>query len=396
MESERDPRLVPLPPSRARPEPLRGSPYPIAVLPGNALVLNIPDAGFPLARIETDEDRFWLEPAPSRPNPVILNGRAVSDRVALQEGDVIEFVPGARYEFLITPSPPVVLVPDAVRPVPGSRQSFRPDGRRLADEDVARRRRWKLLGLVSLPLLVLLVSVLIASRLTTVSREPAIAPAIALSVADLRLYDSLLTQAYDRIERGTALLSLGLNGNALSEFAKGIDVFETSRIANSPLIRPRIEALQQTVLQIYRFNRVEIPMSLQDLKQSRYNLGMSLRGGLSVKDFQTAVQEVQTRFGRRFNRAFEITGSDHPEHISLYGPGGAMDIRVVGLRPSEIDFLVANFRALGVRVKDFSTDQALVTQIVQALRAGAMDRASTGLHLHVDRFNNRRDGFTVQ
>jgi hypothetical protein len=46
-------------------------------------------------------------------------------------------------------------------------------------------------------------------------------------------------------------------------------------------------------------------------------------------------------------------------------------------------------------VKDFSADSVLQRQINSAIKAGLADRAGTGLHLHVDRFANRRDAFTI-
>ena len=47
-------------------------------------------------------------------------------------------------------------------------------------------------------------------------------------------------------------------------------------------------------------------------------------------------------------------------------------------------------------MKDFSQDSVLARQIQAAIRAGLADRAGTGVHLHIDRFANRRDAFTVQ
>jgi hypothetical protein len=56
---------------------------------------------------------------------------------------------------------------------------------------------------------------------------------------------------------------------------------------------------------------------------------------------------------------------------------------------------VAALREEGIRVKDFSDDAILQAQIRSARAAGLADRAGTGLHLHVDRFPNRRDRWTV-
>jgi hypothetical protein len=52
-------------------------------------------------------------------------------------------------------------------------------------------------------------------------------------------------------------------------------------------------------------------------------------------------------------------------------------------------------RQRGIRVKDFSQDSILQLQVAAAKRAGLLDRAGTGLHLHIDRFAGRRDRWTV-
>ena len=58
-------------------------------------------------------------------------------------------------------------------------------------------------------------------------------------------------------------------------------------------------------------------------------------------------------------------------------------------------YLIAGFGAVGIRVKDFSDDVILQRQIRAAVAAGLADRAGTGLHLHIDRFRDRRDRYTV-
>ena len=47
-------------------------------------------------------------------------------------------------------------------------------------------------------------------------------------------------------------------------------------------------------------------------------------------------------------------------------------------------------------MKDFSVDAVLQRQIESARRAGHFDRMGTGLHMHVDRFANRYDRWTVE
>jgi hypothetical protein len=70
-------------------------------------------------------------------------------------------------------------------------------------------------------------------------------------------------------------------------------------------------------------------------------------------------------------------------------------MRVNDLSREEVQWLVANCHAAGIRVKDFSTDSVLQAQIASAIKAGLADRAGTGVHLHVDRFADRRDKWTT-
>ena len=122
----------------------------------------------------------------------------------------------------------------------------------------------------------------------------------------------------------------------------------------------------------------------------------SLRAALSTTEFADRFDGVRQSFLTRFGAPLVITGADHAEHVSLYGKGGALDIRARGLTTEQVQFVVGQCRTAGIRVKDFSQDSVLARQIQAAIRAGLADRAGTGVHLHIDRFANRRDAFTVQ
>jgi hypothetical protein len=121
----------------------------------------------------------------------------------------------------------------------------------------------------------------------------------------------------------------------------------------------------------------------------------SLKAQLSATDFATRFLAVQARFASQYHKQVVVTGRDHPEHLSLYGRGGAIDMRVNDLSREQVQWIVANCRAAGIRVKDFSTDSVLQAQIQSAIKAGLADRAGTGVHLHVDRFADRKDKYTV-
>ena len=116
---------------------------------------------------------------------------------------------------------------------------------------------------------------------------------------------------------------------------------------------------------------------------------------VSPSEFQERTADVFLRFEAEFGRSVVVTGRDHPEHLSLYGHGGALDLRVRDLSLEEVEWLADGLRAMGLRVKDFSTDAVLADQVRRAQAAGLLDRAGTGLHLHVDRFPSRSDRFTT-
>ena len=58
------------------------------------------------------------------------------------------------------------------------------------------------------------------------------------------------------------------------------------------------------------------------------------RRSLTPETFATRLVEVQERFAARFGRPLVVTGRDHAEHVALYGPGGAVDLRVRDLTPT--------------------------------------------------------------
>lgn len=214
-----------------------------------------------------------------------------------------------------------------------------------------------------------------------------------LNAADAELYDSLLREAYDYLERGVVLLDAGASQDALNAFAKAINVIEASRLRSHPWVKPRILALQAAVGEMYRSRRLGVP-SAYAAAQARVRI--SLRSSVSSAEFSARVTRLQERFSTRFARTVTVTGKDHAEHVSLYGPGGAVDFRVTDLSAEQVQFVIAECRTLGLRVKDFSNDAVLREQVQRAIAAGHADRAGTGLHLHVDRFPDRRDKYTVQ
>jgi hypothetical protein len=219
-----------------------------------------------------------------------------------------------------------------------------------------------------------------------------------LSEADAREYDRLIVLAYEHVERGGTLLELGIPDEALREFARAVRVLETSRLRDNAWVRPEIATLERTVAAVYREKRVAVPPSFRDAPRSPPARAprRAMDSQLSAAEFARRFEEVQASFEARFARRMVVTGRDHAEHLSLYGHGGAIDLRVRDLSREQIDFAIQALRAQGIRVKDFTTDAVLRAQVASARRAGLADRAGTGLHLHIDRFVSRRDRWTVQ
>nr|MBA2627716.1 hypothetical protein [Gemmatimonadales bacterium] len=216
---------------------------------------------------------------------------------------------------------------------------------------------------------------------------------LLLSDDQAQRFDSLLVVAYDHIERGNTLLELGLSDVAAQEFARGINTLALSDLRNHPSVKPRIEALEASVAAIYRDRRLTVPPAYARATPLAPDRLRS--ASLTPGQFGAAFSQVAAGFEARFGGRIDVTGRDHAEHLSLYGPGGALDLRTKTMTPVELQYVVGECRARGIRVKDFSQDSVLQRQIQAATRAGLLNRAGTGLHLHVDRFANRRDKWTV-
>ncbi|MEZ4455794.1 MAG: hypothetical protein R2882_04455 [Gemmatimonadales bacterium] len=91
-----------------------------------------------------------------------------------------------------------------------------------------------------------------------------------------------------------------------------------------------------------------------------------------------------------FNDTIVVTGRDHPEHVSLYGRGSAI---VPGPEPHRDGDVTGGTSFLkGRRPGQGLLDRrrAPGAQIAAARARGWNDRAGTGLHLHIDRFRDRR------
>lgn len=337
------------------------------------------------------EDGFYLSPVANVHPAPLLNGREVSGLTRMQNGDVIQVVPGVVWR-LETGEP----LPVAVREedegnafVPVAGRSGKKKKRKARRSGGGGARTIAVWGAVLALVTLLVVAGVVVYRGAT--NESQVTP---LSDTDAALFDSLLLVSYDHMERGSTLLDLGLSDQALQEFARSTNVVETSRLRDNPWVKPRIAALEATIAEIYRTRSINVPAQYRNAKAT-VSTASALKAQLSAADFGARFGAMQTRFAAQFHRDVVVTGRDHPEHLSLYGKGGAIDMRVNDLSREQVQWIVASCRTAGIRVKDFSTDSVLQAQIQSAIKAGLADRAGTGVHLHVDRFADRHDRWTT-
>ena len=386
-----DPRLVPVAPTQGTPRSIALTPFWIGSSPDSALPLQLPGVAARHAAVMEREDGFYLSPVANVYPAPLLNGRAVTGLTRMQNGDVIQIVQGVEWRLETGEPLPVAAAEadegDAFVPVAG--RSGKKKKRKARRSGGGRGRSMAVWGAVlALVALVVVAGVVVYRGATSESR---VTP---LSDTDAALFDSLLLVSYDHMERGSTLLDMGLSDQALQEFARSTNVVETSRLRDNPWVKPRIAALEATIGEIYRTRSINVPAQYRNAKAT-VSTASALKAQLSAADFAARFGAMETRFVARFHRDVVVTGRDHAEHLSLYGKGGAIDMRVNDLSREQVQWIVANCRAAGIRVKDFSTDSVLQAQIQSAIKAGLADRAGTGVHLHVDRFADRRDRFTV-
>ena len=370
--------LTPLAPLDGSRRPIERSPFWIGSDRTTQFPVFRPGVARQHASILTREDGHWLSPSGGE---VRLNGMPITASSRLSDGDVIELCEACELRF----DDGVPRTPTASEPPPSTEPARRPTRRRR----LRISRRQVAIGATIVVVVALLGTAAVLSYVAL--RQ---GPETRLSPADAATLDSLLGAAYDHIERGNTLLELGAAPAALNEFAAGVNVLKLSRLRENPAVMPRIEAMEASVAEIYRERRLAVPSAYQTADRAPDG-GQALKAVLSVTEFTRRFGEVGRLFRTRYAKDLVVTGSDHAEHVSLYGRGGAVDLRTRDLSREQVQFVIGEFRQRGIRVKDFSTDSVLQRQIRSALNAGLIDRVGTGLHLHIDRFANRRDSFTL-
>lgn len=389
------PRLVPLAPTRGSEAPLSVSPFWVGTGAGCGLRLHLPGVADRHVALLEREDGIWLVPVRAVQTAPRVNGAPVAAEVRLRPGDVVELVPGASYRFATgeRAAAPVVPAPAREPAQPPTR------GPGLRERIARRFRRRGGSGLLSPLARVAIVAALllvIGSGALLVRAFRAGSAVRPLSEEDAEYFDALTLTAYEHVERGTSLLELGLADPALREFARAVNTLETSRLRDDRPVRRSVAGLESAIAEIYRSKRIRVPGRYAAAPRTPTSHRPAMRGAMSPEQFAERFARVQQLFSERFGRALVVTGRDHAEHVSLYGPGSALDLRVRDLSREQVGFAIAVMREEGIRVKDFSDDAILRAQIRSAHAAGLSDRAGTGLHLHIDRFPNRRDRWTVQ
>ncbi len=325
------------------------------------------------------EDGWWVSEGHGR---ATINGVQLHGTVHLGDGDTIEVAPGYRYQFT---SGAVSAVDE--RPVVAAPRKKRK--RRRPSQPPGVGRPWAVIGVFALIVLLgvgAVFGIWRASRNETASAQ--------LTDAQAEEFDSLLVVAYDHVERGSTLLEMGLRDVAAQEFARGVNTLALSDLRSRPQVRPRTEALEASVAAIYRERRLAVPRAYAGAR-STLSPEKLRAASLSVEQFARAFAQVESAFQAKFGESIFVSGRDHAEHLSLYGSGGALDLRTKSMTAQQVQFVVASCAARAIRVKDFSQDSILQRQVAAALAAGLLDRAGTGLHLHIDRFANHRDHWTV-
>jgi hypothetical protein len=377
------PSLIPVPPARGTAVSLGGvSPIWIGSEVGVAVRVLLPGVAAKHVGLIEREDGWWAVPGNG---PAMVNGVELRAARRLDDGDVLTVVPGHTYKFAsgaaVAPSPATPRAPSRKR---------KPDriGVPLAD----RLRALPLGMLVTAAIAITLLAgagVAIWYAATRAGHSPAL-----LTDQQAIEFDSLLSVAYDHVERGNTLMELGLADAAAREFARGVNTLALSDLGSHPQVKPRIEALEASIATIYREQKVAVPKAYAGAT-TKLSPDQLRAASLSVPQFAEAFADVERAFASRYGGTITVTGRDHPEHVSLYGRGGALDLRTRGMAGDQVRFVVDACRQRGIRVKDFSQDSILQLQVAAAKRAGLLDRAGTGLHLHIDRFAGRRDRWTV-
>ncbi len=313
-----------------------------------------------------------------------VNGMLVSGPTRLFDRDVIELTPQHRWEFVSGETRTRELPLQSAVPAPPRRR------RNVDFKKPDRPFAWKALSMFGVA------CVLFGAAYAVIRYGPRTSDSALSVLSDQQAarLDSLLIVAYDHLERANSLLELGIADEAAQEFARGINTLALSPLRNHPQVKPRIAALENSVATIYRSHRLAVPDAYVNARAGT-SADQMRAASLTREQFAYTFDLVSAAFRLRYHTNIIVVGRDHPEHLALYGPGGALDLRSKIMTNEQVAFVVTQCHTYGIRVKDFSQDSILQRQVHAAINAGLSDRAGTGLHLHIDRFADRRDRWTI-
>ncbi len=313
-----------------------------------------------------------------------IDGVALGDQAKLSHGSQIGLAPGVTLTMELRAAA-------AAAPAPAPAPA-----RRAPPAAPPTRRRTPLRTRLHVsPRLVLMVLLLLSTLgggSVLLWRATQVKVGTGLTLPEQIVVDSLLAISYEHIERGYALRELNVPDAARREFDSALAVLSMHPLGNHPEVKDRIHALAAAIESVDPTRRAR-DVAAGGRRRSLRDVGLD--ASMSVEAFAAHVAQVRIQFTDRFGIELRGTGADHAEHVSLYGKGGALDFGVRELTAEQIRFAVDAVRSRGIRVRDFSRDEVLQAQIRAAYAAGVPDRAGTGRHLHIDRFNNRRDRWTV-
>jgi hypothetical protein len=94
-----DPKLVPVAPTQGAPRSIALTPFWIGSSSDSALPLQLPGVAPRHVAVMEREDGFYLSPVANVYPAPLLNGRAVAGLTRMQNGDVIQIVPGVEWRL---------------------------------------------------------------------------------------------------------------------------------------------------------------------------------------------------------------------------------------------------------------------------------------------------------
>jgi hypothetical protein len=227
------------------------------------------------------------------------------------------------------------------------------------------------------------------------STQALTARASALSDRTFQVTDasSVLVLAEQHFRKGETCFNAGNMEGARREFDLAIDTLIDSGID----IRGDASLSLKWRELIERINRFQTS-AVSDLRSTNWKLqefeGLpavdpppieSATEVLGSATFRERFAELRNRFRNKFGRDITLTGADHSEHRRLYGIGSAFDIRARDLNTQQIKFIISVGSDLGLRVKDFSSEDKVAAHNARVFSLGRpLDTLATGVHLHID------------